>query len=48
MERLLIPVSDDLRSYFFGSACYLLYVGFSLGLFFYTEDGGEIILRNFR
>jgi hypothetical protein len=24
----------------------LLYVGFLLGLFFYPEDGGEMLLRN--
>jgi hypothetical protein len=27
-------------------ACYAIHIGFSLGLFFYPEDGVEIYLRN--
>jgi hypothetical protein len=29
-----------------GSACYLLFASFLLGLFFDPEDGGDIFLRN--
>jgi hypothetical protein len=29
-----------------GSLCYLLHVGFLLGLFFDPEDGGDMFLRN--
>jgi hypothetical protein len=29
-----------------GSACYLLHAGFLLGLFFDTEDGGNMFLQN--
>jgi hypothetical protein len=28
------------------SLCYLLHVGFLLGLFYDTEDGGEMFFRN--
>jgi hypothetical protein len=28
------------------TACYLLYAGFLLGLFFDLEDGGDMLLRN--
>jgi hypothetical protein len=28
------------------SACYLLHAGLLLGLFFDTEDGGDLFLRN--
>jgi hypothetical protein len=46
MARLLIPTSDDLRSFCFGSACYLFHTGFLHGLFFYPEDGGEMFFLN--
>jgi hypothetical protein len=26
-------------------ACYLLHAGFLLGLFFYSEDGSDVLLR---
>jgi hypothetical protein len=29
-----------------GSICYLLHADFLLGLFFYPEDGGDMLLRN--
>jgi hypothetical protein len=36
------PVQHELQKSF----CYLLHVGFLLGLFFEPEDGGDMFLRN--
>jgi hypothetical protein len=41
----LVTISTDILN-FRDSACYLLHTGFLFGLFFDTDDGGDMFLQN--